>query len=439
MKNQIRKLFTKQLFCILFTGIMFVCVFSCSDSKTSDTSGKPYDPSKPITLSTFYPDSGGIATKVIIKGSNFGTDPQSIKVYYNKKPAAVVRAAGDMLYVITPRQPGDTCNISVVMGKDSLIFDQKFSYTTQITVTTICGKPGTTEMVDGTLAEAEFNAPHYLCVDAEKNIFVSEFRGHGVRQINEEKNIVTTLIKGSGNIPNPTAPATDAEGKVIFVPMDGGGNGFIEFDPETQWSPKRIKPRKKEGTPDFVLDYQHSLAPNIGDGMLYTRAFNGQLVKFNARTKSAELVAIDLLPGSDSFLTFDPADPNLLYLCYCNKHCIFTFNLTTKEHKLFCGTQNEKGWLDGEREDTQFDSPRQICFDKDGNLYIADSGNHVIRKVSKEGIVSTIIGIAGVKGYVDGGPDDALLNTPWGVAIDTDGTIYVGDVDNDCVRKLAIE
>ena len=422
----------------LFFGLILVAItiFSCNNEETGGNE-KPYDASKPVTLETFYPDSGGIATKMIIKGENFGTDIKKVKVYYNKKQAAVVRANGDMLYVITPRQPGDTCNISVVIDKDSASFSNTFKYTTQITVTTIAGKPGGDGSgTDGTLAEATFNRPRFVAVDAERNIFVSEFVGNRVRQINEEANLVTTLIK---DVSNPNAPSVDAEGKKVFVPLDNGADGFIEFDPETQWTGKKMKPRKVEGTPDFTLDWQHSLAPNLKDQLIYTRAYNGTLISFNARTKAAQVVDVNLMSSSDSFLAFDPFNPNILYLCYTAKHCIYTYDLDTKEHKLFAGEQNVAGWADGEREDAQFRTPRQITFDKDGILYVADSDNHCIRTISREGIVTTVIGIAGVKGYVDGTPDDALFNSPCGVAVDDEGTIYVGDAENSCIRKLAIQ
>ena len=146
-----------------------------------------------------------------------------------------------------------------------------------------------------------------------------------------------------------------------------------------------------------------------------------------------------LLSGSDSFVSFDSLDPDMLYICYANKHCIYSYNIKTKEHELYAGVQNETGWQDGEREEALFNEPKQICFDQDGVMYVADAGNHVIRKITRDGVVSTVIGIAGVKGYVDGSPEDALFQYPTGVAIDKEGTIYVGDARNNCVRKLAIE
>lgn len=424
------------IFCSL---VLFI--ISCTQNNDNEIGkGIPYDPNKPITLNSFYPDSGGIATKVIIKGSNFGTNPKDIKVYFGSKKAAVVKTTGDMLYVITPRQPGDQSHISVVMGKDSLAFKETFEYTTQITVTTIAGKPGENrDMIDGTLAEANFNRPFFLCVDAEKNIFVSEREGHAVRLVNEEKNLVTTLVKGDGNVPYPNCPTADSEGKVIFITLDNGKKGMVELDPETQWSPRLVKARPKDGTPVFDLDWVFSMIPNPDDGLIYVCSYNGQLVKFDARTKNGELIDTQLLKDSDGYMCFDIFDSNIIYIAYRNKHCIYKYKIKEKSFELFAGRKNEKGYMDGELAEAMFNEPCQICCDQDGSLYVADPGNHIIRKITKNGVVSTVIGIPELKGYVDGTPEDALLNYPTGVAIDKDGIIYVGDTYNLCVRKLAIE
>ena len=81
---------------------------------------------------------------------------------------------------------------------------------------------------------------------------------------------------------------------------------------------------------------------------MYTRSWKGQLIKFDPRTKAAELLESGLMPSSDSFLAFHPQDDNMLYICYPNKHIIFTYNLLTGEHKPFAGIQNQPGYMDGE-------------------------------------------------------------------------------------------
>jgi sugar lactone lactonase YvrE len=81
--------------------------------------------------------------------------------------------------------------------------------------------------------------------------------------------------------------------------------------------------------------------------------------------------------------------------------------------------------------------PCAVAVDREGQLFIADSMNHRVRKVSKDGIISTIAG-TGVAGHSgDGGPaTEAKLNGPYGVAVDNKGNIYVADQRNNRVRKI---
>lgn len=72
------------LLLMFLTGIFSSCG-SSDDGNNGTRSGKPYDPSQPIKLTTFYPQDGGMATKVIIKGENFGTDLSQIEVFLMRK------------------------------------------------------------------------------------------------------------------------------------------------------------------------------------------------------------------------------------------------------------------------------------------------------------------------------------------------------------------
>lgn len=81
--------------------------------------------------------------------------------------------------------------------------------------------------------------------------------------------------------------------------------------------------------------------------------------------------------------------------------------------------------------------PNGVCFDSSGNLYIADHSNHRVRKVTREGIVSTVAG-SGTRGFAgDGGSATAAqLSYPSGVAVDSAGNLYIADFGNDRVRKV---
>jgi DNA-binding beta-propeller fold protein YncE len=78
--------------------------------------------------------------------------------------------------------------------------------------------------------------------------------------------------------------------------------------------------------------------------------------------------------------------------------------------------------------------------DQEGNVFVADTCNGTIRKISREGAVSTLAGSAeGESGHVDGAGDTARFDAPVGLAVDTDGTIVVADNDNESIRKVTPE
>lgn len=80
--------------------------------------------------------------------------------------------------------------------------------------------------------------------------------------------------------------------------------------------------------------------------------------------------------------------------------------------------------------------PQALATDKDGNIYIADSGNHSIRKLSKDGMVTTVAGSGNI-GNADGIGIAASFNAPQGIAVDKDGNIYVSDTNNHRIRKIS--
>ncbi|TFH38396.1 MAG: hypothetical protein E4G95_03650, partial [Bacteroidia bacterium] len=102
----------------------------------------------------------------------------------------------------------------------------------------------------------------------------------------------------------------------------------------------------------------------------------------------------------------------------------------------------EEGYRDGTGSEALFSSPRGICIDSHGNLYVGDCWNHRIRKISPDGIVSTFAG-GGRRGELvvndwrDGKDTSARFDAPCGMAIDTGDNIYVADANNNCIRKIS--
>ena len=90
---------------------------------------------------------------------------------------------------------------------------------------------------------------------------------------------------------------------------------------------------------------------------------------------------------------------------------------------------------------TRFSSPQgEVAVDSDGNLYVADYFNHLIRKITPAGAVSTLAGTVtdriGVSGTDDGIGTEAQFYYPSGVAVDSSGNVYVADADNNRIRKI---
>jgi NHL repeat len=92
------------------------------------------------------------------------------------------------------------------------------------------------------------------------------------------------------------------------------------------------------------------------------------------------------------------------------------------------------GSTDGNAADARFNNPSAVTRDSQGNLYIADTGNFTLRKVTPDGTVSTLAGTAGVSGMADGVGSAASFSNPTSLALDSAGTLYVAD--GNAIRKM---
>lgn len=113
-----------------------------------------------------------------------------------------------------------------------------------------------------------------------------------------------------------------------------------------------------------------------------------------------------------------------------------TVNLGTTI-STFAGLANFQGSIDGTGSAARFNGPSSIVVDSSGNFYIADTASHVIRKMTANGVVTTIAGLAGASGSVDGIGALARFNAPAGVAVDSAGNVYVADTFNHIIRIVS--
>lgn len=97
-----------------------------------------------------------------------------------------------------------------------------------------------------------------------------------------------------------------------------------------------------------------------------------------------------------------------------------------------------EGRSDGSGAAAAFHTPSGIAFDPAGNLIVADTGNNAIRKVTPQGVVTTLAG-DGAAGFRDGAAQQAQFNGPIGVAVDKAGNVYVADTYNDRIRRIGVD
>ena len=102
----------------------------------------------------------------------------------------------------------------------------------------------------------------------------------------------------------------------------------------------------------------------------------------------------------------------------------------------FAGAAAEPGSADGPGSAARFSYPSAVAVDSTGNLYVADWGNSTIRKITSAGVVSTIAGSPGVVGWADGTGSAARFRFPTGIAVDASGNVYVADFGNNMIRKI---
>jgi sugar lactone lactonase YvrE len=107
--------------------------------------------------------------------------------------------------------------------------------------------------------------------------------------------------------------------------------------------------------------------------------------------------------------------------------------------RTIAGLAPNPGTADGINSDARFNRPSSVAVDTAGNVYVADTGNQTIRQLTSVGtnwVVTTIAGLAGSGGSADGTNNDTLFSRPSGIAVDTADNLFVADTDNSTIRRL---
>jgi hypothetical protein len=126
-------------------------------------------------------------------------------------------------------------------------------------------------------------------------------------------------------------------------------------------------------------------------------------------------------------------DGTLYFTSYDNTIRKLTSDGTTT---IVAGQAGSRGSADGIGSEARFDLPAAIVAGGNGILYVSDSGNNTVRRITPDGTVSTIAGLPGVMGGADGTGAAARFGQPFGLALDAAGALYVADYANNSIRVI---
>lgn len=270
-------------------------------------------------------------------------------------------------------------------------------------VSTLAGTPGVTGSADGLGGAASFNAPTGVAVDAQGNLFVADCLNATIRRITPDGRVTTLAgtpgVRGSADgggaaasFDGPLGVAVDPAGDVVVADT---GNAVI-----------------RKVTAAGVVSTLAGTAgtPGSADGTGAAARFT---TPFGVAVDGSGLIYV--ADANDTIRRITPAG-----------------GVTT-----LAGMPGMAGSTDGSGSAARFGSPFGVAADAQGQVYVADTDNHVIRRITPTGTVTTLAGTPGVPGSVDGAGGAARFNRPLGVAVDGMGTVYVADFGNTALRRIA--
>ncbi|MCX8013492.1 MAG: NHL repeat-containing protein, partial [Rectinema sp.] len=266
-----------------------------------------------------------------------------------------------------------------------------------VSVSTLAGS-GTAGAADGIGASAQFFMPQGVAVDGAGVVYVADTGNHKIRKI--EANGIVSTIAGSGLQGSTEGTATVAR---FCFPSDlvisAAGTVYVA-DTENH----KIRKISPEGVVSTLA----------GSGTAGDLDGTGAAARFNRPSG----IAIDA--------------SGVLYIADTGNHKI---KKITPEGVVTTIAGSVSGYEDGPLLSARFSQPADIAIDSSGALIVVDTGNHRIRKI-QSGQVTTVAGSGGI-GTTDGPALQATFQHPSGIAIDSEGCLYVSDSDNNMIRKIS--
>ena len=309
---------------------------------------------------------------------------------------------------------------------------------------TLAGFPGSSGSADGTGSAALFKSPSAVAVDGGGNVFVADSANNTLRKISAG-GVVTTLPAPAVAFNAPAGIATDSNGsyvadtgnQVIRKIANGGVVTTLAGTVGVSGHADATGAAASFNSPQGVASDGGSNIYVADTGNNTIRAINaGGVVTTLAGTAGSSGQA----DGTGAVARFSSpygiaADGNgNVYVADSGNNTIRKIVIATGVVTTIAGTAGTTGSSDGTGTAARFNNPCGLAAGPNGNLYVADTGNHTIRLIQSGGVVTTLGGVPGTSGSADGTGSTALFKSPYGVAVDGSGNVYVADTANDIIR-----
>lgn len=448
----------------MMLALITLCFASCKDDDKKESGG--FDADKPVIISSFTPEKGGLGTRLLVYGENFGTDASKIKVTIGGKSAKVVGSSGNSLYCIVPRQAYDGGIELKIVNEEgeelaNTIADTKFTYVKKMIVSTVLGKKddkGNYQVKDGPFEDCGgVGGAVWMAFDPKNHdhlYFVGE--QHPFRMIDFSKRTLTTVLgAGYSGMTNMRTLSWTLDQDHLVISNDQStetgqsncifsrGGGFKDLNVVT-------RSRACNGS---------AIHPVNGE-LYFNQATMGRVFRYDFETKNTEILFSVQDRDWDFTIQIHPTG-NYAYIVVRNQHYILRTDYDWNSKKfttpyVICGQPGAANWVDGVGKKARLRRPWQGAFvknpeysgrEEEYDFYFCDRENHCVRILTAEGKVTTFAGRGGTiindvyKGHDDGDLRlQARFFNPESIVYDEERKcFFIGDRDNRCIRKIGYE
>lgn len=430
------------------TYITGACVLLLLATACKKDSNFKHQAGAAMSIQQFTPAEGSGTTQILITGNNFAADAKDISVTINGNTLPVIGVNGNQIMVVVPKKCGSG-KLKVKVGTDSVESDASFTYHYTRTVTTLAGN-GVAGFANGKGTDAQFNfngqswyRSNGIAVDDDLNVYVADPGNACVRKIDSAGN-VTTLAGAPGMTGNAEGQGSEARFNLPYsLALDKDNNVYITD--VLNWNIRKITPQGYASWYTGMPAEPWSIAVDKKTGYVYVSCTNaGSIYQLKqAWSYDAIVTGLNYYPAG---IAVDN-NGNLVVTGH-GDHTIRKITNGTWANTTVAGLSGVSGYVNGTGPDARFYLPWSVAVDKNDNIYVATNGqtegaawipDQSIRFIENNTWKVSTFAGSGTSGYIDAIGGAAAFAAPNGVCVDKNGTVYVYDKNNNRIRKIVSE